>query len=58
MDGVTCVYLNPKTYAYWIVNDRIYDVDRGGKTKRHYLFERLGNAPSSISQVQLMLLSL
>ena len=32
MGSVACAYLNPKTYAYWIVNDRLYDVDRGRKT--------------------------
>ena len=31
---VTCVYVNPKTQAYWIIDYRIYDVDRDGKTKK------------------------
>ena len=30
---VTWVYVNPKTQCYWIIDDRIYDYDRDGKTK-------------------------
>ena len=29
---VTCVYVNPKTDEYWIIDDRIYDPDRDAKT--------------------------
>ena len=28
---------NPKTYACWIVDDRPYDVDRGGKLNFSFL---------------------
>lgn len=41
---VTCVYVNPKTQAYWIIDYRIYDVDRDGKTKLQHLLEMLQNA--------------
>ena len=41
---VTCVYVNPKTHAYWIIDYRIYDVDRDGKTKLQHLLDMLRNA--------------
>ena len=41
---VTCVYVNPKTHTYWIIDSRIYDVDRDGKTKLKPLLEMLRNA--------------
>ena len=41
---VTCVYVNPKTHAYWIIDYRIYDVDRDAKTKLEHLLDMLSNA--------------
>ena len=41
---VTCVYVNPKTHVYWIIDYRIYDVDRDGKTKLQHLLDMLSNA--------------
>ena len=41
---VTCVYVNPKTQQYWIIDYRIYDVDRDGKTKLQHLLDMLQNA--------------
>ena len=41
---VTCVYVNPKTHRYWIIDYRIYDYDRDGKTKLQHLQEMLRNA--------------
>ena len=41
---VTCVYVNAKTRAYWIIDYRIYDVDRDGKTKLQHLLDMLRNA--------------
>ena len=41
---VTCVYVNPKTRAYWIIDYRIYDIDRDGKSKLQHLLEMLHNA--------------
>lgn len=41
---VTCVYVNPKTHAYWIIDYRLYDVDRDGKTKLEHLLDMLRNA--------------
>lgn len=40
---VTCVYVNPKTEAYWIIDYRIYDIDRDGKTKLQHLLDMLKN---------------
>ncbi|MDE0426051.1 MAG: transposase [Candidatus Poribacteria bacterium] len=42
---VTCRYVNPKTQAYWIIDYRIYDSDRDGKTKLQHLVDMLRNAP-------------
>ena len=41
---VTCVYVNPRTAAYWIIDYRIYDHDRDGKTKLQHLLAMLRNA--------------
>ncbi len=41
---VTCVYVNPKTRAYWIIDYRIYDVNRDGKSKLQHLLDMLRNA--------------
>jgi len=41
---VTCVYVNPKTHRYWIIDYRIYDYDRDGKTKLQHLQDMLRNA--------------
>ena len=41
---VTCVYVHPKTHAYWLIDYRIYDVDRDAKTKLEHLLEMLHNA--------------
>ena len=41
---VTCVYVNPKTHAYWIIDYRLYDVHRDGKTKLTHLLDMLRNA--------------
>ena len=40
---LTCVYVNPKTHQYWIIDYRIYDIDRDGKTKLQHLQEMLRN---------------
>ena len=41
---VTCVYVNPKTQAYWIIDYRLYDIERDGKTKLQHLLDMLRNA--------------
>ncbi len=43
---VTCIYVNPKTEEYWIIDYRIYDKDHDGKTKIDHLLEMLHNAYS------------
>ena len=44
---VTCVYVNPKTSAYWIIDYRIYDVERDGKTKLQHLLDMFEMPTSS-----------
>ena len=41
---VTCLYVNPKTQEYWIIDYRIYDKDHDGKSKIDHLLEMLQNA--------------
>ena len=40
---VTCVYVNPEENAFWILDYRIYDPERDGKTKIDHLLEMLRN---------------
>ena len=40
---VTCVYVNPATDQFWIIDYRIYDPDGDGKTKLDHLHEMLAN---------------
>jgi hypothetical protein len=41
---VTCVYINPATDQFWIIDYRIYDPDRDGKTKLDHVRDMLDNA--------------
>ena len=41
---MTMVYVNPDSDAYWILDYRIYDPDRDGKSKIDHLLEMLDNA--------------
>jgi hypothetical protein len=41
---VTCVYINPQLNQFWIIDYRIYDPDRDGKTKLDHVREMLDNA--------------
>jgi hypothetical protein len=41
---VTCVYINPDTDQFWIVDYRIYDPEGDGKTKLDHVREMLDNA--------------
>ena len=38
---VNCLYVNPDTGQYWIVDYRIYDPDGDGKTKLDHVKEML-----------------
>ena len=38
---VTCVYYNPKVEKYWIIDYRIFDPDRDGKTKIQHVLDML-----------------
>lgn len=40
---VNCVYLNPELEQYWIIDYRIFDPDRDGKTKLDHVSEMLRN---------------
>ncbi len=41
---VTCVYINPETDQFWIIDYRIYDPDHDGKTKLDHVREMFNNA--------------
>ena len=41
---VTCVYVNPELDQFWIVDYRIYDPDRDGKSKLDHVRDMLENA--------------
>ena len=40
---VTCVYVNPQTDQFWIIDYRIYDPEGDGKTKLEHMHEMLVN---------------
>jgi hypothetical protein len=40
---VTCVYVNPETDQFWLIDYRLYDPDGDGKTKLDHVREMLGN---------------
>lgn len=40
---VTCVYVNPKTGQFWVIDYRIYDPDGDGKSKIDHVVEMLQN---------------
>jgi hypothetical protein len=41
---VTCVYINPELDQFWIIDYRIYDPDRDGKTKLEHVRDMLNRA--------------
>ncbi len=41
---VTCVYINPERDQFWIIDYRIYDPERDGKSKLDHVREMLDNA--------------
>ncbi len=41
---VTCLYVNPKTGEYWVIDYRIFDKSHDGKTKIDHLLDMLHNA--------------
>jgi hypothetical protein len=43
---VTCVYINPQTDQFWIIDYRIYDPQHDGKSKLDHVREMLDNALS------------
>ena len=40
---VTCVYVNPETDTFWLIDFRLYDPDGDGKTKLDHVHEMLSN---------------
>jgi hypothetical protein len=40
---VNCIYVNPKTGEFWIIDYRIYDKDGDGKSKLEHLEDMLNN---------------
>lgn len=41
---VTCVYVNPEIERFWVIDYRIFDPDKDGKSKINHLEEMLKNA--------------
>ena len=41
---VTCVYVNPATDQFWLIDFRLYDPDGDGKTKLDHVHEMLSNS--------------
>lgn len=41
---MSCIYLNPKTGKYWLIDYRIYNPDEDGKTKIDHLIEMVAAA--------------
>lgn len=41
---VNCVYVNPETDQFWIIDYRIFNPEVDGKSKLHHVKEMLGNA--------------
>jgi hypothetical protein len=41
---VTCVYVNPETEQFWVIDYRIYDPERDGKSKLDHVRDMLDNA--------------
>lgn len=44
---VTCVYVNPETAAFWLIDYRWYDPEGDGKSKLEHVKEMLTNAVHS-----------
>jgi Transposase DDE domain len=44
MGVVSCVYVNPKTERFWVIDYRIFDPDRDGLSKLDHVKEMLGSA--------------
>ena len=40
---VNCVYVNPETQQFWVIDYRIHDPEGDGKTKLHHVKEMLNN---------------
>ena len=41
---LNCIYVNPETEQFWIIDYRIFDPDKDGKTKVEHVKEMLNNA--------------
>jgi Transposase DDE domain len=41
---VSCVYVNPTTERFWVIDYRVFDPDTDGKTKLEHVREMLGSA--------------
>lgn len=42
--GVTCVYVNPETAQFWVIDFRLYDPEGDGKSKLAHLLDMLEGA--------------
>jgi hypothetical protein len=41
---VNCIYINPETHEFWLIDYRIFDPERDGKTKVDHVQDMLNNA--------------
>ena len=41
---VNCVYINPETQEYWVIDYRVFDPESDGKSKVEHVFDMLNNA--------------
>lgn len=45
---MSCVYVNPETGQFWVIDYRIYDPDADGKSKIDHVLEMLQSLISSL----------
>lgn len=41
---VSCIYVNPKTHQFWLIDYRVFDPERDGKSKIDHVLDMLRNA--------------
>ncbi|MEQ8754469.1 MAG: hypothetical protein RID09_13270 [Coleofasciculus sp. G1-WW12-02] len=41
---ISCIYVNPETGHYWVIDYRIYAPDEDGKSKLDHVADMLNNA--------------
>ena len=51
---VNCVYYNPELDRFWVLDYRIFDPERDGKSKLDHVSEMLGRASTASSRISLL----